>query len=149
MRDADLFPHQFDAPIINGCKTPINFSIATQIPRINNFSLSDRNTFPFIMENHRPLYSTKLAVTNLFATFLRLTAAPCTDRCTLSTFTHNAYNVMRCRKPLLRHSIKHYKAMDNLSKTFISFGKFDFHLQNYIFSLKQQTNNKFNYGYIQ
>jgi hypothetical protein len=54
---------------------------------------------------------------------------------------------MRGRKLLLRHSVKHYKAMDNLSKTLISFSLFYFMRQNYNFSLKQHTNDKYKYNY--
>lgn len=105
MRKMVLFPHQFDARHICVYKMPVSFSIAFQIPGVNSFSLSDRNVLPSFKGNHNSFYSTKLAMAHLLATFLRLATAPSADRCTLSTFTHNVYNVKRGRKLLLRHTL--------------------------------------------
>ena len=121
--------HQFDVPLVIGCMIPIHLPIAAQFPRVNDFSLSDRNTIPFLMGKHLPFHATKLSVANLFATLLRFTATPCADRCTLSTFSHNANNVKRGRKLLMRHSVKHYKALRSLFKNSISFSSFDLSLQ--------------------
>ena len=100
---------------------PIGFSISPQVPLANNFPLSERESFIKARMYKYMLNTTKLAVANLFASLLRFATTPCTNRCTLSTFSHITSNVMRGRKLLLRHSVKHYEAIIFMDKFFIRY----------------------------
>ena len=116
-----LFPHQFLIPFLIWRMAPIGFSVSPQVPLANNFPLSEREPFVKVRMYQYMLNTTKLAVANLFAPLLRFATTPCTYRCTLSAFSHISSNVMRGRKLLLRHSVKHYEAMSLMDKYFIRY----------------------------
>ena len=116
-----LFSHHFDIPFLIWRMAPIGFAISTQVPLTNNFPLSERESFIKARMYQHMLNTPKLAMANLLASLLRFATTPCTNRCTLSTFSHITSNVMRGRKLLLRHSVKHYEATCFMDKFFIRY----------------------------
>ena len=108
----NLFAHQFNIPFFIWMVAKVLFAISTQIPLANDFPLSERKFVPLCGTDKGMLTSTKLAVSNLFATLLWLAATPSAYWSSLSTLSHNVRNVMRGRRLSLRHSVKHYEASD-------------------------------------
>ena len=105
-----LFSHQLDVPFISWLCMIVILSITTQIPLFNDFPLTIRKPFKLAGMNHCMFSTSKHTMAHLFTLFLRFATAPCANRRSFSTFTHNDCNVMRGRRPSLRHSVKHYKA---------------------------------------
>lgn len=105
----NLFPHKFCIPFFIWRMTTIVFSISTKIPLHDNFPLTEREKIVLFSMDKYLFQSAKLAMADLFASLLRLTAAPCAYWRSFFTFSHNACNVLRGRKLSLRHSIKHYE----------------------------------------
>lgn len=91
--------------------TEVAFAVTSQIPLFYYFPLSKRKSAIHFRMCKQSFTSTKFAMTDLFASLLRLTTAPCANRCSFSTFTHNDCNVMRGRRLSLRHSVKHYETL--------------------------------------
>ena len=108
----NLFSHQFNVPLFFGVVTKVLFSVSPQVPLADNFPLSERKSLTFFGMNKYVLISAKLAVADLFAPLLRLTAAPSTYWSPLSTFSHIDSNVMRGRRLSLRLSVKHYETSE-------------------------------------
>ena len=113
-----LFPHkdvslsyQFDVPFISWFRMIVILSITTQIPLFNDFPLTIRKFFKLEGMNHCLFSTTKHTMAHLFTLFLRFATAPCANRRSFSTFTHNDCNVMRGRRLSLRHSVKHYETL--------------------------------------
>ena len=105
--------HQLDVPFFIWGNSEICFAIASQIPRFHHFNASDGNLFGKSAGKHLMLTVTKLSTAKLFTSLLRLATTPGTDWCSFSTSTHNVSNVVRGRRLSLRHSVKHYEAMDD------------------------------------
>ena len=103
------FSHQLDVPFISWKCAIIILSIATQVPLFYYLPLTIWNFAKLVCMNHCPYTTTKHAMAHFFTIFLRFATTPCAYRCLFSTFTHNACNVMRGHRLLLRHSVKHYK----------------------------------------
>ena len=103
------FAHQLDVPFISWKCAIIILSIAPQVPLFYYLPLTIGKFPKLIRMNHCPYSTTKHAMAHLFTLFLRFATTPCAYRCHFSTFTHNVCNVMRGRRLLLRHSVKHYK----------------------------------------
>lgn len=104
------------------------FPITSQIPLFNDFPLMSWKKVVFTCNNKGGFFTTKFTMAYLFASFLRFAAAPSADWCLLSTFTHNACNVMRGHILLMRHSVKHYEAKDSFNS--IISNMFEFRCKN-------------------
>ena len=111
----NLLAHKFNIPLFIWMVAKVFFAISPQIPLTNNLPLSERKSLALFRLNKHVLTSTKLAMTDLFATLLRLAATPSAYRSLLSTFSHNVRNVVRGRRLSLRHSVKHYEASEIIS----------------------------------
>ena len=107
-----LFPHKFSIPFFIWRMTTKVFTISTKIPLHDNFPLTERKKFVLFGMDKYLFQSAKLAMADLFASLLRLTAAPCAYWSPFSAFTHNVCNVMRGRRLSLRHSVKHYETIE-------------------------------------
>ena len=103
--------HQLDVPFNSWNMTAIMFAVTTQIPLCYNLPLTKRKFFKLICANHSLFPSAEFTMADLFSTLLRLTATPCAYWSSFLAFTHNVCNVMRGRKLLLRHSVKHYETL--------------------------------------
>ena len=110
-----LLAHKFNIPLFIWMVTKVLFAVSSQVPLTNNFPLPERKSLALFRLNKHVLTSTELAVTDLFATLLRLAATPSAYRSLLSTFSHNVRNVVRGRRLSLRHSVKHYEASEIIS----------------------------------
>ena len=117
------FSHQLDVPFICWFCMVIGFSITTQIPRIHNLNCTIGELFKLTCANGHSFTTAKLSVAHLLSSLLRLTTCPISNGRTFFTSTHNACNVMRGRRLLLRHSVKHYKApgLKNTNRVITSF----------------------------
>ena len=114
MNNDILFSHQSNVPFIGNVVTTIMFAISSKIPLLNNLPLTIGKDVKLFRMDKNLFQSAKFTVADLFATFLRLTAAPCAYWSPLFTFSHNVCNAMRGRMLLMRHSVKHYEAKDFL-----------------------------------
>lgn len=120
-----LLPHQLDIPFLIRRMATIMFAVASQIPLLNDFPLTNWKKVVFTCNNNSRFYTTKFSMAYLLASFLRFTTTPSTGRCFLSTFTHNACNVMRGHILLMCHSVKHYETKDSFNSIISSMFEFN------------------------
>ena len=120
-----LLPHQLDIPFLIRRMATIMFAVASQIPLLNDFPLTNWKKVVFTCNNHSRFYTTKFSMAYLLASFLRFTTTPSTGWCFLSTFTHNACNVMRGHILLMCHSVKHYETKDSFNSIISSMFEFN------------------------
>ena len=120
-----LFTHKFDIPIFVREVAKIVFAISTKIPLPDNFPLTERKKIKLFRKDKYLFQSAKLAMAELLASLLRLTAAPCAYWSPFSAFTHNVCNVMRGHRLSLRHSVKHYETIEFCRVITYPFLRFD------------------------
>ena len=109
MNNDILFSHQSNVPFFGNVVATIMFAISSKIPLLDNLPLTIGKDVKLFRMDKNLFQSAKFAMADLFASLLRLTAAPCAYWRSFFTFSHNACNVLRGRKLSLRHSIKHYE----------------------------------------
>jgi len=111
-KDSASLSHQLDKPLFIRMESEEGFSITTQIPGTHYLEgLQGKKMMLSLMQQYMRL-TAKLAATRLLSFLLRLAAAPCAARHSLSTSAHCLVNVMR-RHGWLSHavSVKHYEAV--------------------------------------
>ena len=107
-----LLAHKFNIPLFIWMVTKVLFAVSPQVPLADYFPLSERKSLTFFRLNKYVFSSAKLAVADLFAPLLRLTAAPSTYWSSFSTFSHIDSNVRRGRRLSLHLSVKHYETSE-------------------------------------
>ncbi len=109
MSNAILFAHHTEIPFLIRVMTKIVFAVTTQIPLINNFTLTKEQFFIVSFSKASTFVPTKLTMAFRFPSFLRLAATPSAYRSLFPTFSHFVQNVMSGRNLSLCHSVKHYE----------------------------------------
>jgi len=104
--------HKSLVPLAIGIIPPIAFAVAPQFPWVKGFNLSHRKPLNLHSEQHPSFFLAKHMIGIPFTPFLRFASAIRANRCSFFASTHIAYNVVSSRSSLLRHSVKHYEAVD-------------------------------------